>query len=83
VRRFALIPAHLELKGNPIMHKRQAHRFLVGLFGLVGFSILMGIREEIPNIWGRAAVAGLAALIGISALLYVLRTKQPKQDRRL
>lgn len=63
------------------MHKRQVYRFIVGLFGLVGFSMLMGIRDEFSTIWGRAAISGLAALIGISALFYVLHTKQLKQDR--
>jgi uncharacterized membrane protein YuzA (DUF378 family) len=83
VRRFALIPVRHESKENPIMHKRQALRFVVGLVGLVGFSILMGIREELTTIWGRAAIAGLAALIGISALFYVLYTKEPTQRRSL
>lgn len=61
------------------MHKRQALRYLVGFVGLAGFAILMGIREELPTIWARATIAGLAALIGISALMYVLRTKEPTQ----
>jgi len=52
----------------------QLRRLLVGTVGLVGFSVLMAAREELSSFFLRALVAGLAALVGVSAFLYVQRT---------
>jgi uncharacterized membrane protein len=60
----------------------QLRRILVGVAGLIGFSILMAARESFSTLLGRALVAGLAALVGSSAFFYVLKTapKRPSQE---
>lgn len=49
-------------------------RILGGVVGVVGFSVLMAAREGFTSPYARALVAGLAALVGGCALLYVQRT---------
>ena len=60
------------------MQRRNLLRPLVAVFGLVGFALLMALRQEVPSVAGRAAMATLAALVGASAFLYLQRTK-PRQ----
>ncbi len=60
----------------------KLRRILVGIVGLVGFSLLMAARETSSDMLVRALVAGLAALVGGSAFAYLLKTapKRPEQE---
>ncbi|MDI3290471.1 hypothetical protein [Polyangium sp. 15x6] len=58
----------------------QVRRFAVGLAGLLGFSILMALRDEVSSIFGRAVVAAVAALVGVSAFMFLQKTRPSRRS---
>ncbi|MFT3768368.1 MAG: hypothetical protein QM820_23215 [Minicystis sp.] len=57
------------------MSRSNLFRFAIAAAGIAGFAILMALREEAHGRPLRAAIAGLAALIGVSSFLYALRAR--------